>query len=69
MNDVVSLDTKYFFHDYNPLSSLDTNYYYYFLFFFFSFTLKQLWGSKENDFMLDKDNNPYPWSTSSLFIE
>ena len=42
MNDVVSLDTKYFFHDYNPLSSLDTNYYYYFLFFFFSFTLKQL---------------------------
>ena len=66
MNDMVSLDTKYFFHDYNPLSSLDTNYYY---FFFFSFTLKQLWGSKENDFMLDKDNNPYPWSTSSLFIE
>ena len=35
MNDVVSLDTKYFFHDYNPLSSLDTNYYYFLFFYFF----------------------------------
>ena len=35
MNDMVSLDTKYFFHDYNPLSSLDINYYYLLFFYFF----------------------------------